>query len=147
MHTDVEGVAGWVFYGQRDMDRSANREHTHRMNALFTGEVVAACEAALDAGASEIYINDAHGPCHSVDFERLPAGCRIIHGRPGYFDAWLSQLDETFDAMICVGQHAMAGTPASVCPHSMWHVNDGLKLSETTMAAALAGTKGVRRCW
>ena len=143
LHTDIEGVAGWVFYAQRDLDRGANREHTRRMNALLTGEVVAACEAALDAGAREVYVNDAHGPCHSVDFERLPPGCRILHGRPGHFDAWLAQLDEAFDAMICLGQHAMAGTPHSVCPHSLWHVNGNLQLSETTMAAALAGTRGV----
>lgn len=143
LHTDIEGVAGYVFYAQLDLSQAANREHTRRMNALLTGEVVAACEAALQAGATEIYVNDAHGPAHSIDFERLPAKCRILHGRPGYFDAWLSQLDASFDAMLCLGQHAMAATPGSVCPHSLWHVNDNLKLSETTMAAALAGTRGV----
>ncbi len=143
VHTDIEGCAGYVFYAQMDMSKAEVRAFNARMNALLTNEVVAACEAALESGASEVYVNDAHGPCYNIDFERLPAGCRIINGRAGHFDAWLSMLDESFDAMICIGQHAMAGTPHSVCPHSLWHVNDDLKLSETTMAAAMAGCKGV----
>ena len=30
--------------------------------------------------------------------------------------------DESFDAAIGIGMHAMAGTPGAVCPHSYWHV-------------------------
>jgi D-aminopeptidase len=37
----------------------------------------------------------------------------------------------------------MAATPQAVCPHSLWHVNGTWQLSETTMAAALAGSRGV----
>lgn len=138
IHTDIEGVAGWVFYASGKLDQ-ANLDHLGRMNNLLTGEVVAACRAALDMGAAEVLVNDAHGPCYNIEFEQLPPGCRIIHGRPGYFDHWLACFDKTVDALICIGQHAMAATPRAVCPHSMWHLN-GQAYSETTMAAALAGT-------
>lgn len=143
IHTDIEGVAGWVFYANAPVTSQANLEHTRRMNDLMTDEVVAACRAALDAGADTVWVNDAHGPAYSINFERLPSGCQIIHGRPGYFDQWLACMDASVDALICVGQHAMAGTRGSVCPHTLWHVNDGIQLSETTMAAALAGEFGV----
>jgi D-amino peptidase len=138
IHTDIEGVAGWVFYTSASTQQ-ANLDHARRMNKLLTAEVSAACHAALDAGANEVLVNDAHGPCYSIDFEELPPGCQIIHGRPGYFDHWLPCFDETVSALVCIGQHAMAATPRSVCPHSMWHINDR-RLSETTLAAALAGS-------
>jgi D-amino peptidase len=73
--------------------------------------------------------------------------CKIIHGRNGHFPSWLPLFDESFDAAIGIGMHAMAGTPGSVCPHSCWHVRLGdeqdIKLSECTMFAALAGEKGI----
>ncbi len=142
IHTDIEGVAGWVFYGSNSKSLQ-NAEHLRRMNALLTAEVKSAAEGALAAGADEVWINDLHGCCYNIQFESLPRRCQIINGRGGYFDAWLPCFDGTVDALVCIGQHAMAGTPKAVCPHSMWHVNDDLKLSETTMAAALAGTHDV----
>ena len=139
IHTDIEGVAGWVFWGSRSKS-FANHYHSQRMNQLLTNEVKAACRAAIDSGADEVWVNDSHGCCYSILFEQLPKQCPIIHGRPAYFDAWLAYFDSTIDALVCIGQHAMAGTPHAVNPHSLWHVNGGeIKLSECTMAAALAG--------
>jgi D-amino peptidase len=142
IHTDIEGVAGWVFYASTSTSE-ANRAHTQRMNALLTAEVAAAARAALDAGADGVWINDMHGHCYSIIFEDLPRGCQIIQGRAGFFDAWLPCFDDSVDALVCIGQHAMAGAPHAVCPHSLWHVNDRWQLSETTMAAALAACHGV----
>jgi D-amino peptidase len=122
----------------------ANYHHTQRMNQLLTDEVKAACKAAIDSGADEILVNDSHGCCYNIFFEQLPPSCQIIHGQPGHFDAWLGAFEPDVDALICIGMHAMAGTSHSVCPHTMWHINnDAFQLSEGTMAAALAGSRGV----
>ena len=146
INTDIEGVAGWVFYGSYSNDM-VNIRHLERMNRLLTNEVNAAVKACFDSGADEVYVNDNHGPTYSIIFEDLDPRCRIIHGRAGYFPAWLPLLDESFDAAIGIGMHAMAGTPGAVCPHSYWHVTlgngDKIALSECTMFAALAGEKGV----
>ena len=139
VHTDIEGVAGWAFYASWS-NSLLNRDHLRRMNQLFTDEISAACRAALDTGADDVWVNDSHGPCYNIFFEQLPKECQVIHGRPQYFDALLPCFDATVDALVCIGMHAMAGTPRSVCPHSLWHVNgDDVQLSECTMAAALAG--------
>ena len=144
IHTDIEGVAGYVFYANFQSSSLAVWHHNQRMNRLLTDEVKAAAQAALDSGAGEVLVNDSHGCCYNVIFEELPPRCQIIHGRPGFFDGWLACFDEEVDALVCVGQHAMAGTPHAVCPHSLWHVNGGkIALSEATMAAALAGERGV----
>jgi D-amino peptidase len=146
INTDIEGVAGWVFYAENS-NTIFNYHHLERMNQLLTDEVNAAVKACYEAGATEVYVNDNHGPSYSICFEQLDPRCKIIHGRAGYAPAWLPCFDESFDAAIAIGMHAMAGTPGAVCPHSYWHVTDGngkkLALSECTMFAAIAGEKGV----
>ena len=146
INTDIEGVAGWVFYAT--MSNSLfNYYHVERMNMLLTNEVNAAVKACFEFGADEVYVNDNHGYAYSIIFEKLDHRCRIIHGRSGHFPAWLPLLDESFDAVIGIGMHAMAGTPEAVCPHSCWHLTlcngKNMTLSECTMFAALAGEKGV----
>lgn len=146
INTDIEGVAGWVFYSSWD-NSVWNFMHLERMNRLLTNEVNAAVRACREMGADEVYVNDGHGSAYNILCDELERGCKIIHGRAGYSPSWLPLLDESFDAAIGIGMHAMAGTPAAVCPHSCWHLtagrDDKLKLSECTMFAALAGEKGI----
>lgn len=147
IHTDIEGVAGWVFYHQIHTFDYANWQHTQRMNELLTAEVLAAIHALETAGFTEILINDAHGYGYSLLFEQFPASCRIIHGRGGHAASWTPCLDETIDVAVAIGQHAMAGTLRANCNHSIWFLTDGSgqehTLSETTMFALLAGCHGV----
>jgi D-amino peptidase len=146
IHTDIEGIAGWVFYASWD-NSLWNLRHMERMNHLLTNEVNAAAQACVEMGAEEIYVNDNHGSGYNILFEELIPQCKIIHGRSGHAPSWLPLLDKNFDAAIGIGMHAMAGTGAAVCPHSCWHLTSGdgkeIKLSECSMFAALAGTKGV----
>ena len=142
IHTDIEGVAGWVFFANRENPSIMNRDHARRMNRLLTEEINAAVRACIAAGADEVLVNDSHGSCYNINFEDLDPVCRIIHGRAGYGPNWLPLLDGTCDAAIGIGMHAMAGTSRAVCPHSLWHLRDGAgktwNLSECTMFAALA---------
>ena len=146
INTDIEGVAGWAFYASWGSSHW-NLRHLEHMNRLLTNEVNAAVRACREMGAVDIYVNDNHGCAYNILYDELEQGCKIIHGRAGYFPSWLPLLDESFDAAIGIGMHAMAGTPAAVCPHSCWHLTTGsgneLKLSECTMFAALAGEKGI----
>ena len=121
-----------------------NFEHRQRIYRLLTGEVSAAVRGAKAAGADTIYVNDSHGSGYNILFEELEEGCEIIHGRASNLWTWLPDLDESVDALVCVGQHAMTGTPHALLPHSKWVVNGGEAfLSECTMAAAIAGHYGV----
>ena len=52
IHTDIEGVAGRVFFAS-DSSSIANLQHIQRMNQLLTDEVKAACQAAIDSGADD----------------------------------------------------------------------------------------------
>ncbi len=143
VQTDIEGVAGFCYFENRRDPGYENILHRHRMYRLLTAEVNAAVKAAFDAGADEVYVNDNHGTGYNIFFEELDSRCRIIHGANCSGPHWLPKLDSSFDAMVLVGMHAMAGTKVSITPHSKWVVNDELTLSEGTMAAAIAGDFGV----
>jgi len=144
IQTDIEGVAGNVFFESRKEKSYENYEHRRRMYKLLTGEVNAAAKAAFDAGASEVVINDNHGSGYNIIFEELDPRCEIIHGRNCSGPHWLPELDKSFDAMVLIGMHPMAGTPKGLLQHSKWDINDGkIFLSEASMAAAIAGDHGV----
>ncbi len=143
VQTDIEGVAGVVFFEHYDPSPE-NVQHRQRMRRLLTGEVNAAVTAAFEAGATEVIVNDSHGSGYNVLFEELDARCEIIHGRNCSGPHWLPEFDDSFEALVLVGMHAMGGTPKAILPHSRWEVNDGeIFLGEASMAAALAGHRGV----
>ncbi len=143
LQTDIEGVAGVTFFEHRD-PAPENVLHRQRMQRLLTGEVQAAVRAAFDAGATEVVVNDNHGSGYNILFEELDPRCEIIHGRNCSGPHWLPEFDASFDALLLVGMHAMGGTPNALLPHSLWEVNGGaLHLGEGSMAAALAGHRGV----
>ena len=144
IQTDIEGVAGNVFFENRADQSPENFEHRQRMRRLLTGEVDAAVKAAFAAGATEVLVNDSHGSGYNILFEELDPRCEIVHGRNCSGPHWLSCLDGSFAALLLVGMHAMAGTEGANLPHSKWVVNDGeLCLGEGSMAAAIAGDHGV----
>jgi len=144
VQTDIEGVAGFFSFEDRNSSSVENYHHRMRMYRLLTGEVNAAVRAAHAAGADTIFVNDSHGSGYNILFEELTADCEVIHGRSSHLPRWLTSLDEGFDALVLVGMHAMGGELDGVCPHSRWEVNGGeLYLSEGSMAMALAGDLGI----
>ena len=85
-----------------------------------TDETTACVEAARDAGADEIIVHDC-GFIRGVTpggltlhYDQLPRGIKIVMGGASL----LSVIDETFDGIILLGHHAMAGTPNGVMAHT-----------------------------
>ncbi len=144
IQTDLEGCAGFCFYQDfQDKSPEANR-HYYRMCRLLTREVNAAVKGAFDSGAEEVVVNDSHGSGYNIIFEELDPRCEIIHGRNCSGPHWLPLLDSSFDALVLIGMHAMEGTEKAISPHSKWEVNNGeIRMSEASMAAAIAGDFGV----
>ncbi|MDD5706595.1 MAG: M55 family metallopeptidase [Kiritimatiellae bacterium] len=144
VQTDIEGVAGLTFFENMADQSFENAQHRQRMRRLLTREVNAAVTAAFESGAAEVVVNDSHGSGYNILFEELDPRCEIIHGRNCSGPHWLPEFDKTYDALVLVGMHAMAGTANAIVSHSLWEVNDGaIYLSEASMAAALAGVRGV----
>jgi D-amino peptidase len=91
-----------------------------------------------------VVVNDNHGSGYNIFFEDLDPRCEIIHGRNCSGPHWLPFLDESYDALVLIGMHAMGYTENAITPHSKWEVNGGdIYMGEGSMAAAIAGDMGI----
>ena len=103
MATDLEGVTA-VTGGWSEISPGC-REHDFAKKML-TADINAAAKGAFEGGADEIVVWDGHGASLSVNVEELDDRVRLIKGRAiGH----LPLLDESFDAMMIIGMHAMEG--------------------------------------
>ncbi|MFJ8946043.1 M55 family metallopeptidase [Streptomyces sp. NPDC102395] len=140
---DMEGITGLVDAedvqpGGRDYERG---------RLMMAEDVNAAVRGAVAAGATEITVNDAHGPMRNILPESLHPAARLIRGKPKQM-LMLEGLTPEHDAVICVGYHSRAGAPG-VLSHSfmgheiedMWL--DGRPVGEIGLAHATAAAIGV----
>jgi D-amino peptidase len=142
---DMEGVAGITSEGQTNPTGQPEYQHACK---LMTGEVRAACEGALAAGASDIVVNDSHWNMRNIIHEELPSDVRLIRGslKPLSMN---EGIDATFTAAAYVGYHAPIGTADAVLDHTysdetLYDVRiNGERCSEARLNAAVAGSFGV----
>lgn len=139
---DLDGVCGVVDRDQLFDSSSADYRQACR---LLTAEVNAAVEGALDAGATEIVVNDGHYLMRNLVADELHPRARSIVGRfkPGFM---VEGLDSTFATVLYIGYHAAVGVADGNLNHS-YHalelrINDMI-CSEGTINAAVAGHYGV----
>ncbi|TZE83597.1 M55 family metallopeptidase [Calorimonas adulescens] len=139
---DMEGISGVV--NNEHTDRNG-REHD-RARIWMTEEVNAAIEGALDAGATEIIVNDSHGTMRNIILESLNPAAKLITGSPKRY-SMVECLDETFDAAIFIGYHARAGSSGVLChtyTDSVEYVKiDEKEVGETGINGGVAGYYGV----
>ena len=142
---DMEGVAGITATEQTDP--VGQPEYAYSCQ-LMTAEVRAACEGALEAGATEIVVNDSHWNMRNLIHEELPPQVRLIRGslKPLSMN---QGLDPSCAAAMFVGYHAPVGTADAILDHTYsgetaYDVRvNGLHCSEARLNAAAAGSFGV----
>jgi D-amino peptidase len=140
---DIEGVAG-VVTPQEGQPGNPEYEQARR---LMTLEANAAIAGAFDAGATEVLVNDSHGPMVNLLPELLDARAELIRGNIKPMSMFAG-LDASFDGAMCVGYHAPAAE-YGVLAHT---TNDfafaairlnGELASEAMFYGAYAGSLGV----
>ncbi|MEY9926253.1 D-amino peptidase [Catenulispora sp. GP43] len=140
---DMEGITGLV---DADDVQPGGRDY-ERGRLAMTGDVNAAVRGAVRAGATEIVVNDAHGPMRNLMTDSLHPAARLIRGKPKTM-GMIEGLTGDYDAMVCVGYHARAGAHG-VLSHSfmgheiedMWL--DGRAAGEIGLVQASAAALGV----
>lgn len=142
---DIEGVSGIT--DEKDIDENSPGFGIARR--LSTGDVNAAVEGAVAAGADEVVIYDGHGfKRNNILFEEIHPKARLARSRletPGFN---MLGFDETFEAVFFVGWHARPSMPGvlSHCYHPEvfleWRVN-GRPVGEPELSAAFAGIYNV----
>ena len=112
---DIEGTTGITDWEEATKTHATYGEFRERM----TDEVVAACEGAIDAGAREIWIKDAHSTGRNIIAARLPECAKLIRGWSGHPFSMVQELDASFDALLFVGYHAKAGSDDNPLAHTL----------------------------
>lgn len=141
---DMEGVAGVV---TGDQLGPSGFEYA-RFRSFMTDEVVAAIEAAREAGAVEILVSDSHGNGENLLLERIPPDVQVVRSWPRPL-AMMEGIDERFDAVLLLGYHNSTANVRGVRAHTMSSANltglklDGREHAEAGVSAAIAGHFGV----
>lgn len=101
---DMEGISGLV--EAHDVQPNGSGYEVGRR--FMTEEVNAAVRGAIAGGATDIFVNDAHGPMRNIFPDLLDNRATLIRGKSKLL-GMLEGLDETFAVVICIGFHARAG--------------------------------------
>ena len=145
MMTDLEGVAGVVSFTAQSYDEAKYYEAAKK---LLTAEVNAAVEGLFSVGATDVLVNDGHGP-GGITFEDLHPAAKLMHGRPLAPAAVRNAVTAQYDVAVMVGQHAMAGVVGGNLAHtqSSRHVDyyefNGKRIGEIAQWVLYCGALGL----
>src|SRR5579859_7039359 len=142
--TDFEGVAGIV-----DWDQIMVGSHDYELGRrLLLGELNAAIDGALQAGAQTVLVNDSHSSMRNLDPDQLHGSASLLSGKhkPLYM---MEGLDSSFDAIFFIGYHGSIGASHAVLSHSynpraIWEARiNGEIVGESALNALVAAHYGV----
>ena len=141
---DMEGVAGIVDWSQCRPPGTPYEEGRR----LLLGEVNAAIDGAMAAGATTIICNDSHGTMNNLDPAALHGRAVYVSGRhkPMYM---MQGLDGSADVVFMVGYHGSISGESSVLSHTynpsvISHVElNGARVGESGINALVALAYGV----
>ncbi|MCD7745126.1 MAG: M55 family metallopeptidase [Lachnospiraceae bacterium] len=141
---DLEGLVGatcWSSTNLGDLEHGPLAEEMKR-------EAMAAAFGAIDAGADEVYIKDAHDSGRNMDITGFPRQCRFIRDWTNDPESMIGGIDSSFDALLFVGYHSPAGSDGNPLSHTMNRGNNYVKFkgrlcSEFLMHALLAAEMGI----
>ena len=141
--TDMEGVGGVNNADEQLLPGQRRFEETHR---LLVGELSAAVEGVLAAGAGEVVVWDGHDGSRALSVDDIHPKAKLLQGRPTPATYYLS--DKLYDGILFIGQHAMAGAKDGVLAHSQSFTVQNIFINsrpvgEIGQVAAIAGYFGI----
>ncbi len=112
---DMEGLTGTTIWDEVDN----KSPHYAFFAEQMTKEVIAACEGAFLAGATEITIKDSHATGTNIDISKLPENVKLIRGWSGHPYSMVEGIDSSYDAAMFIGYHSAAGQAGNPLSHTM----------------------------
>jgi len=112
---DIEGITDVTHWDETELGKGVYGQAQEQMIA----EVVAACEGAMEAGATEIWVKDAHDTARNLIHAELPECVKLIRAWAPDPLMMMQELDESFDAAALIGYHSRAASGGSPLSHTM----------------------------
>lgn len=123
--SDIEGTSGAC-----NWDEALETDHHKFLGPQMTKEVAAAASAALESGAEEVLVRDAHGGALNIDPAGLPRGARLLRGWAHDIYCMMSGIDrDKYDAVLFTGYHAGAKNPGNPLSHTMHRYIDSITIN------------------
>ena len=121
---DMEGIGG---IGTSAMTTTGGKDYeTGRQ--LMTNEVNAVVSAIFESGPATIVVNDSHGDMQNLLHVQLDPRVEFIQSNIKPL-GMVQGLDDSFDGIIFIGYHAMAGTEGGFLAHTGSSTVKGLWLN------------------
>jgi D-amino peptidase len=140
---DMEGISG--IRKAEEVEIGDSPDYAHGCDLLMR-DINAAVDGCFRGGATAVVVADTHGGGGQVRIDRMDD--RALYETPAK-RLMMPSLDETFDGVILLGHHAMAGTQDGFLDHTMssaswfeYRINDS-PVGEIGIEAAWAGHFGV----
>lgn len=132
--SDMEGTAGVVDWTQV-LPTGAQYPY---FTDLLTGEINAAIEGAMKAGATEFLVNDSHSRMANLRPGDLAGSARYLSGRmkPMYM---MQGLDASFDAVFFISYHGSMSSNSSTLSHTYFPS----AFSQISINGVVAGEAGI----
>ena len=140
---DMEGIWGVVHSEQTSPGGDYGPAR-----AWMAGDVNAVVEGLLEAGATEIVVNDSHGSMRNILAGDLNPRASLITGTPKPL-SMMQGIDSSFDAALLIGYHARAGSAPAILDHTISSATvravriNGRELPEMGINGLIAGYFGV----
>ena len=140
---DMEGIGG---IGTSAMVNTGSKDY-ETGRKLMTAEVNAVVAAIFEAGPAEIVVNDSHGDMQNLLHTELDSRVEYIQSNIKPL-GMVQGLDASFNGVIFIGYHAMAGTENGFLAHTgsgnvkgLWL--NGVEVGEGGLNTYFAGSVGV----
>lgn len=140
---DMEGISGVV----HNQDVSPGHARWQECREWITGDCNAAIEGLLQAGATQILVNESHASMRNMLLDQVNPAATVIRGFHKD-QSMVEGLERSFDAAVFVGYHARAGANG-VLSHTFsgrnfWDLKiNGKSVGETGLNALIAAAHGV----
>ena len=147
IHTDLEGVCDFYDWAEADIPTSRGIGYTKE---FLTAEINAAIEGVCSVyPEAEFVVEDGHGGGYmgpNIICEKLDSRAKLLVGK---FARHLNTVDESFDLLMIIGAHSMAGTQQGLMNHTLskdkfYNVAlNGRPVGEIGICTAIAGYYGI----
>ena len=140
---DMEGIWGVV-----NSEQISPGAEYGNARSWMAGDTNAVVEGLLEAGATEIVVNDSHGSMRNIVASDLNPRASLITGTPKPL-SMMQGIDPSFDAALFIGYHARAGSAPAILDHTISSATvrsvriNGKELPEMGINGAIAGYYGV----
>lgn len=142
LSADIEGTCGIVDW--RETDPKTSYDYNPFRDRM-TQEVSATCAGALNGGASEVFVRDAHHYGRNIDHSKLPRQTKMLRSWTGDLLVMMSGLDrDDFGAVMFTGYHSAAASGGNPLSHTSSLENEyitinGIRASEFLINTYTAG--------